>query len=186
MSKRLKRTFSQEERDVVFDLWKQGAGFSDIVRVIDAKPGTIFTILREHGGIKPEKRKRWSNHLTIEEREKIRAGLSAKMSIRAIAKYLNRSPSTISREVNRNRGRRWYKAIDSNRRAWRMSKRPKLCVLAINSELRALVIEKLQLNWSPGQISGWLKVNMPRRKRMHISHETICKTLYVRSRNVLE
>jgi transposase-like protein len=65
MSKRLKRTFSQEERDVVFDLWKQGADFSDIARVIDAKPGSIFTILREHGGIKLEKRKRRSNHLTL-------------------------------------------------------------------------------------------------------------------------
>jgi IS30 family transposase len=108
------------------------------------------------------------------------------MSIRAMARYLNRSPSTISREVNRNRGRRWYKAIDSNRRAWRMSKRPKPCVLAINSELRALVIKKLKFNWSPEQISGWLKVNIPQRKRMHISHETIYKTLYVRSRNVLD
>jgi IS30 family transposase len=71
------------------------------------------------------------------------------MSIRTITRYLNRSPSIISREVNRNRGRRWYKAIGSNRRAWRMPKRPKPCVLAINSELRALVIEKLQHNWPP-------------------------------------
>ena len=52
----MKRTFTQDERDIVFDLWKRGAGFSDIGRVIDAKPGSIFTILREHGGIQPEKR----------------------------------------------------------------------------------------------------------------------------------
>jgi hypothetical protein len=54
----MKRTFTQDERDVVFDLWRQGAGFSDIGRVMDAKPGSIFTILREHGGIQPEKRRR--------------------------------------------------------------------------------------------------------------------------------
>ena len=105
----MKRTFTQDERDIVFDLWKRGAGFSDIGRVIDAKPGSIFTILREHGGIQPEKRRRSAQHLTIDEREEIRAGLSAKMSIRAIARQISRSPSTVSREVNRNRGRRWYK-----------------------------------------------------------------------------
>ena len=67
-----------------------------------------------------------------------------------------------------------------------MSKRLKPCILAINSELRALVIEKLQLNSSPEQISGWFKIKMPRRKRVHISHERIYKRLYVRSRNVLD
>ena len=181
----MKRTFTQDGRNIVFDLWKRGTGFSDIGRVIDAKPGSIFTILREHGGIQPDKRKRAAQHLTIDEREEIRAGLSAKMSIRAIARQLNRSPSTISREINRNRGRRWYKAINADRKAWRLAKRPKPCALSINLELRELVISKLQLNWSPEQISGWLKINMVRRKRMQISHETIYKTLYVRSRKVL-
>lgn len=47
------------------------------------------------------------------------------------------------------------------------------------------MIEKLKLNWSPEQISGWLKVGFSRRKTMQISHETIYKTLYVRSRKVL-
>lgn len=182
----MKRTFTEEERNCVFDLWKQGAGFSDIGRVIEAKPGSIFTILREHGGIKPEKRKRASTHLTLEEREEIRAGLSAKKSIREIARQLNRAPSTISREIERNRGRRWYKAVNADRRAWRTARRPKLCVLAENSKLRALVIEKLRLNWSPEQISGWLKVNLSRRQRMQISYETIYKSLYVRSRKTLD
>ncbi len=56
--KRPKRTFTFDERELVFELWKQGAGFSDIGRVIDAKPGSVFTILRESGGIKPSTRKR--------------------------------------------------------------------------------------------------------------------------------
>jgi len=182
----MKRTFTQDERDHVFKLWKKGDGFSDIGRVINAKPGSIFTILREHGGIQPAKRKRSIRHLTIEEREEIRAGLSAKKSIREIAKQLNRAPSTISREIRRNRGRRWYKAIDADRRAWRSSKRPKLCALEANTELRDIVTDKLKLNWSPEQISGWLKVKKSRRKDMQISYETIYKTLYVRSKKVLE
>jgi len=182
----MKRSYTQEERDLVFDLWKQGAGFSDIARVLDAKPGSVFTILRDSGGIKPEQRKRAAKHLTSEEREEIRAGLSAKMSIRAIARQLNRSPSTISREVNRNRGRRWYKALDADRIAWSKAKRPKACRLATKPELRTLVVEKLQLNWSPEQISGWLKAKMSRNASMQISHETIYKTLYVRSRKTLD
>ena len=182
----MKRTYSQEERDLVFDLWKRGTGFSGIARVLDAKPGSIFTILREHGGIKPERRKRVPQHLTLEEREEIRAGLSAKKSIRSIARRLNRSPSTISREVNRNRGRRWYKALDADRRARRQARRPKPCFLASNSALRKLVVTKLRLNWSPEQISGWLAVNFAGQAEMQISYETIYKTLYVRSRKTLD
>lgn len=95
------------------------------------------------------------------------------------------SISTISREIKRNRGRRWYKALDADRRAWRFAKRPKPCALDINIGLRLLVTEKLKLNWSPEQISGWIKVNLPRQKAMHISHETIYKTLYIRTRDAL-
>ncbi|GLX82582.1 hypothetical protein theurythT_20340 [Thalassotalea eurytherma] len=142
-------------------------------------------MLRDTGGIKPPTRQRKAKHLTLEEREEIRVSLSAKMSIRAIARLLNRSPSTISREVQRNRGRRYYTAVDANNRAWRMAKRPKLCLLESNTELRHIVIDKLELNWSPEQISGWLKRTMSRRKSMQISAETIYKTIYYRSRSVL-
>jgi len=88
----MKRQYTQQERSLVFDLWKQGSGFSDIARILDSKPGSIFTILRECGGIKPAARKRSASHLTLEEREEIRAGLSSKMSIRAIARQLDRAP----------------------------------------------------------------------------------------------
>ncbi|EQS84120.1 transposase InsI for insertion sequence element IS30C [Escherichia coli HVH 164 (4-5953081)] len=101
----MRRTFTAEEKASVFELWKNGTGFSEIANILGSKPGTIFTMLRDTGGIKPHERKRAVAHLTLSEREEIRAGLSAKMSIRAIATALNRSPSTISREVQRNRGR---------------------------------------------------------------------------------
>jgi Transposase and inactivated derivatives, IS30 family len=120
---RPKRTFTVGEKERVFDLWKEGAGFSDIARVLDAKPGTIFTVLRETGGIKPSPRIRNIKHLTLAEREEIRVALSAKLGLREIARLLNRSPSTISREVARNRGRRYYKAVDADNRAKQMAKR---------------------------------------------------------------
>lgn len=181
----MKRTFTAKEKAFVFDLWKRGTGFSEIARILDSKPGTIFTMLRDTGGIKPSERRRAVAHLTLSEREEIRAGLSARMSIRAIARSLNRSPSTISREVQRNRGRRSYKAVDANNRANRMAKRPKVCLLERNPQLRNLVQEKLELKWSPEQISGWLRRTFPRQNMMQISAETIYKTLYFRNRSAL-
>lgn len=156
----MKRTFTADEKELVFDSWKEGIGFSEIADLLGSKPGTIFTVLRNSGGIKPKKRQRRSSHLTLSEREEIRAGLSAKRSIREIARSLNRSPSTISREIQRNRGRRYYKAVDANNRAWRMAKRPKQCLLESNQDLRDIVLEKLELQWSPEQISGWLKTTI--------------------------
>ena len=183
--KRVKRTFTQGEKDLVFDLWKQGAGFSDIGKVLEAAPGTVFTALRELGGIKPTPRKRNIQHLTAIEREEIRVALSAKMSLRTIARMLNRSPSTISIEVARNRGRRYYKAVDADNRAKRMAKRPKLGALELNPELRQIVMSKLELKWSPEQISGWLSIEHSRRKHMRVSHETIYKSIYVRAKGVI-
>lgn len=181
----MKRIFLDDEKSLIFDLWKQGAGFSDIAKKMSSKPGSIFSVLRDTGGIKPAPKKQSPHHLTLAEREEIRVGLSAKLSIRYIAKSLNRSPSTISREVKRNRGRRYYKAVDANNRAMRMAKRPKACLLDKNIELRAIVLQKLLLNWSPEQISGWLKKVLSDRKTMQISAETIYKTLYYRMRPVL-
>jgi IS30 family transposase len=183
--KRAKRTFTQDEKELVFNLWKQGTGFSDIGRVLDAAPGTVFTALRETGGIKPRTRTRNAKHLTISEREEIRVALSAKKSLRAIARMLNRSPSTISREIARNRGRRFYKAVDADNRARRMAKRPKLGILELNSALRRLVMSKLELKWSPEQISGWLSIEFSRSKQMQVSHETIYKSMYVRAKGVI-
>lgn len=86
-------------------------------------------MLRDTGGIKHNERKRAAAHMTLLEREEIRAGLSVKMSIHAIVTAWNRSPSTILREVQRNRGRRYYKAVDANNRANRMAKRLKAKLL---------------------------------------------------------
>ncbi|RAP71080.1 helix-turn-helix domain protein [Candidatus Erwinia dacicola] len=134
----MRRTFTAKEKSSVFELWKNGTSFSEIANILGSKLGTIFTMLRDTGGIKPNERKRAVAHLTLSEREEIRAGLSAKMSIRAIATTLNRSPSTILREVQRNRSKRYYKAVDANNRASKMEKRPKPCLLDQNFPLGKL------------------------------------------------
>jgi len=120
------------------------------------------------------------------EREEISRGLVAGLSLRTIASRLNRSPSTISREVVRNSGRRQYRATSADELAWRRALRPKPCLLAINKPLRLLVAEKLQCQWSPQQVSGWLRAEHGNDRTMHVSHETIYKSLFIQARGVLK
>ena len=98
---------------------------------------------------------------------------------------MGRSPSTVSREVNANGGRRRYRAARADLAAWSRATRPKPCKLAGNPVLRAIVEEKLARRWSPQQIDGWLKLTYPKRPEMQVSHESIYRTLYVQSRGAL-
>ncbi|WP_425541767.1 IS30 family transposase [Paenochrobactrum glaciei] len=92
----------------------------------------------------------------------------------------------MSWDINKNGGIGKYRAIVAEAAAWKRAKRPKPAKLAINIPLKSLVIEKLQLKWSPEQISGWLKIEFPFLKNMQISPETIYKSLYIRSRELLD
>jgi IS30 family transposase len=64
--------------------------------------------------------------------------------------------------------------------------RPKPCRLARHSRLRELVTSKLMLDWSPEQISGWLKTEYPADESMRVSHETIYRSLFIQARGVLK
>ena len=64
--------------------------------------------------------------------------------------------------------------------------RPKRCLLAIHVKLRKLVASKLILDWSPQQISGWLKIQYPADESMRVSHETIYRSLFIQARGVLK
>jgi IS30 family transposase len=108
------------------------------------------------------------------------------MSIRAIAAGLDRSPSTISREVARNGGRAAYRATKAEARACEQAARPKRCKLATHGRLRRAVAAKLQRFWSPEQIAGWLKEQYSGDRTMTISHETIYQSLFIQARGVLK
>src|SRR4029077_6893920 len=94
--------------------------------------------------------------LSLSEREEISRGLVVGESLRAIARQLGRAPSTISREVAANGGRRCYRACRADKAAVRRLCRPKVSKLARCPRLRAVVEAKLERRWSPQQISGWL------------------------------
>jgi IS30 family transposase len=180
------RGLSVERRTELWARWKAGESMSDIGRVMGKPPGSIFTFLAVQGGIARPPRRRAQRALTSADREEISRGLAADQSIRAIAEGLQRPPSTISREVNRNGGRWHYRAVDAEHCAWRRAERPKPCRLACEAKLCALVAAKLELNWSPEQIAGWLRGEYPDHPAMQISHETIYRTLYVQTRGALK
>jgi IS30 family transposase len=107
-------------------------------------------------------------------------------SIREIAKGLQRAVSTVSREVARHGGRPLYRANAADQQAWQSALRPKPCLLAIHMKLQTIVASKLVLDWSPEQISGWLKSQYPEDKSMRVSHETIYRSLFIQARGVLK
>jgi IS30 family transposase len=103
-----------------------------------------------------------------------------------MALALGRAPSTIGREIGRNGGSRWYRAAAADKRAWKQALRPKPCKLAEHGPLRQAVAAKLERNWSPEQIAGWLKRTHPGTEACQVSHETIYRSLYVQARGVLK
>jgi IS30 family transposase len=106
--------------------------------------------------------------------------------MRAIAASIQRAPSTVSREIGRHLGRERYRAAEADRRAWDRGRRPKPCRLAVHRRLQKIVARKLSLDWSPEQITGWLKRRYPGDREMQISHETIYRSLFVQARGVLK
>jgi IS30 family transposase len=120
------------------------------------------------------------------EREEISRQLARGLSLRAIGRILGRTPSTISREVSRNHGRTLYRAALADRRAWSQTQRPKRCRLATHPALQRAVAAKLAREWSPQQISGWLRHTFPSDPDMQVSPETIYRSLFIQSRGVLK
>ena len=98
----------------------------------------------------------------------------------------DRATSSVSREVERNGGRQDYRATKADEKAWEGARRPKRCLLARNDPLRDVVARKLEEDWSPEQISGWLQRRYPDDEAMRVSHETIYRTLFVQTRGALK
>jgi IS30 family transposase len=166
--------------------WKDGQSLSEIGSALGKHAGSIHGVLSSNGGIVPATRRRSRLALTFAEREEISRGISAGKSIREIASGLGRAPSSVSREIARHGGRKKYRATVADSVAWDRALRPKLCRLAVYVKLQKVVAEQLSLDWSPEQISGWLRVQFPDDETMRISHETIYRSLFIQARGVLK
>lgn len=127
-------------------------------------------------------------HLTLQEREEISRMLARGQSLRSIARHVHRVPSTLSRELVRNRASRLtYRAIAAQRRAQALAATPRQPRrLTRAPHLRQVVFRLLTQRWSPEQIAHVLPVRYPTDTTMRVSHETIYTYLYVLPRGTLK
>jgi len=178
--------YTEADKALMWDRWQKGESLHAIASHFGRSHTSIRGILARTGGIRPPSRRRSRLALTLAEREEISRGLVAGRSIRSMASVLGRSPSTVSREIRRNGGRRRYRAGAADQAAWERACRPKTCKLAEHPALARLVARKLQLAWSPRQIAGWLKQAYPDDETCQVSHETIYRTLFIQARGALK
>ena len=121
------------------------------------KKGTRW--LAASGGVRPRRGRNLKGRcLTFAEREEIALCRAKQMGIRQIAAKLDRSPSTISRELRLNvETGRGYRATTAHALAYDRASRAKPSKLVTNLRLRAMVEADLAKKYSPEQISGRLR-----------------------------
>ena len=185
MARRYRR-LSADDRAAVWTRWQQGETLLEISEALGTFKANVWWLIQRHGGLVPPMRRRAARALQLGEREEISRGLAQGESVRSLARRLSRAPSTISREIRRHGGDTVYRASTADAAAWARARRPKPCRLAQAPRLRRLVAAGLRRDWSPQQIARWLVTTFPDEPALHVSHETIYRTLYVQARGALK
>ena len=186
MKQRRRIYYTESQKAVMWERWRKGESLQQIAQMFDRNHSSVQGILSETGGIQPAQRHRSRLALTLAEREEISRSVVSGDSIVSVANRLGRAPSTVSREIKRNGGSQDYRANRADQLAWDRARRPKTCKLVDNRPLARLVASKLELQWSPEQIAGWLKHAYPVNEDYHVSHETIYRSLYIQARGALK
>src|SRR6202047_1978903 len=181
-----RRGLSAEQKAELWNRWKAGQSLNEIGRALGKDHVVVHFVLARHGGIAPPARRRSQRVLTQAEREYTSRGIASGCAMRVIARGLHRSASTISREITRHGGRTQYRANAADQQAWESAVRSKPCRLATHSELQQMVASKLMQDWSPQQVSGWLKMEYPNDESLRVSHETIYRSLFIQARGALK
>ena len=176
---------SDEAKARIAELWAEGAPAWVMREEAGVSRHAVLRQIRRLQRRPKREPTRSPMRLSLAEREEISRGLAGGESLRSIAARLERTPSTVTREVERNGGRRRYRACAADKAALRRTRRPKRSKLAGCERLRQVVEAKLELRWSPQQISGWLVAEFPDQPEMRVSHETIYLSLFVQSRGAL-
>jgi IS30 family transposase len=186
MKQRPRIYYTESQKALMWKRWQKGESLQQIAQLFDRNHSSIQRILAETGGIRPAQRSRSRLALTLAEREEISRAVVAGHSMRWIATSLGRAPSSISREIERNGGQGCYRASQAEQAAWDRARRPKTCKLAENRSLAHIVANKLQVQWSPEQIAGWLQRTYPGDENYQVSHETIYRSLFIQARGALK
>jgi transposase, IS30 family len=177
-----------ERRELVFCLLRRGVRVSQIEVETGVSRRTVGRLAASLGVMpRPFDAEYDARYLTREERYEIARLHDAGVSVRGIAARLQRAPSTISRELHRNRHPRLrhYLPEAAHALAWQRQRRPKPSKLGQHPALRGVVQQLLDKRHSPEQIAGRLEVLFPDDKQMQISHESIYQSLYVYPRGEL-
>src|SRR3954468_19347444 len=156
-------------KDAIWELRAKGLSDREIGRQVALPRGSVSNHLARSGGIRPRARRRPERCLSLEEREEISRAVARGRSARAIAGALGRSHTTIAREINRCGGRRRYRAHAADREAWRRAQRPRQTKLEFCCQLRWVVCERLEEDYAPEQIAGWLRLAYPDNEAMQVS-----------------
>ena len=186
MKYRTRIYYTESQKALMWERWKEGWTLHQIGHLFDRAHTSVHKILAETGGFRPPQRRRNAKALTLAEREEVSRFLAEGWTLRWIASKLGRAPSTISREMARNGGRDTYRAVQAEDAAWDRARRSKPCKLVENRSLAKIVSDKLRLLWSPEQIAGWLKHTYPSDQSLHVSHETIYRSLFIQARGALK
>ena len=149
MGDRFHRGFTAAEKTELWDRWKRGESLKAIGRAFGKPSSSIYFLVAPHGGICPAQRRRSRLALTLAEREVISRGVTTHQSARSIAKFLGRSPSTVSREMGRNGGHDRYRAALADENAWTRARRSKCCKLANSPRLRRAVAGSSDIGHRP-------------------------------------
>jgi IS30 family transposase len=185
MKIRENRWLSPNERSELWTRWLKGESYVEVAAALGIRPSSVNVELFSCSGFRP-RNNRSRRVLSELEREEISRCLAVKLSVRAIARKLGRSPSTISREIRRNGGGTRYRARRAERRAWKCARRPKVCKLATCRRLARVVATKLRRLWSPEQTADWLRRTFVGQPSMNVSHETIYRSLFLQARGALK
>lgn len=171
---------------------RSGMVIADAAAAVGVSKTVAMRWFWQVGGVMPEPFRAGSQpvgvgRLSFQEREEISCRRAAGDGVRSIARALDRSPSTISRELKRGTVRRksGYRASVAQSLADQRARRPKERVLALNDRLCDHVQTRLDAKDSPEQISQRLELLYPDDAAMRVSHETIYRSLYVQGRGGL-
>jgi IS30 family transposase len=164
---------SSSDRLELQRLVRTGRRYAESASAVGCSAKSVQRLLIRTGGLKPRNLLWSALRLSASGREEISRGLTSSTSCQAIAVRLNRSTSTLSRDVSANGGRLQYRAWRADALAERMAHRPKRAKLATSARLRCEVERGLARGWSPQQIAARLRMDFPDDVEMRVFHETI-------------